>query len=146
MKLLLKPTNEQQNILNARGRIVKINARAGTGKTATLLMLAQANPGKRVLYLVFNSRNRQEAKGKFPDNVDIHTIHSFALSSLGSNFDGFDAVRPSRYLNNFIRDREVLATLTSDFIVFFSILPTANLTRQLNPFWNIYPMKNVLYS
>jgi superfamily I DNA/RNA helicase len=134
MKLHLNPTNEQQNILNARGRIVKINARAGTGKTATLLMLAQANPGKRVLYLVFNSRNRQEAKGKFPDNVDIHTIHSFALSSLGSNFDGFDAVRPSRYLNNFIRDREVLATLTSDFIVFFLNSTCRKPEQAIDPF------------
>jgi DNA helicase IV len=66
----MNPTKEQQNILNARSRVVKINARAGTGKTATLLMLAQANRDKRVLYLVFNDRNRQEAKGKFPNVVD----------------------------------------------------------------------------
>jgi superfamily I DNA/RNA helicase len=115
----MNPTKEQQNILNARGRVVKINARAGTGKTATLLMLAQINRDKRILYLVFNNRNRQAAKDKFPDNVDIHTLHSFALSSLGSNFDGFSAVRPSHYLNNFSSNKGTLATLTCDFIVFF---------------------------
>ena len=115
----MTPTNEQKNILNAQGRVVKINARAGTGKTATLLMIAQQKPNKRLLYLVFNSRNRQEAKSKFPDNVDVHTMHSFALSSLGINFDGFGAVRPSHYLNNFSVNKEMLATLTSDFIVFF---------------------------
>jgi superfamily I DNA/RNA helicase len=116
---MLKPTNEQENILNARGRIVKINARAGTGKTATLLMIARKNQDKRILYLVFNSRNRQEAKTKFPDNVEIHTIHSFALSASGGNFDGFDAVRPSHYLSHFRARKETLATLTSEFIVFF---------------------------
>ena len=115
----MKPTNEQKKIINAEGRIVKINARAGTGKTATLLMLAQKYPDKRILYLVFNSRNRQEAKSKFPDNVDIHTIHSFALSALGSNFDGFEAVRPSHFLKHFRANKETLATLTSDFIIFF---------------------------
>lgn len=34
--LSLNPTAEQRKILDARGRVVKINARAGTGKTATL--------------------------------------------------------------------------------------------------------------
>ena len=115
----MKPTNEQKKIINAEGQIVKINARAGTGKTATLLMLAQKYPDKRILYLVFNSRNRQEAKSKFPDNVDIHTIHSFALSALGSNFDGFEAVRTSHFLKHFRANKETLATLTSDFIIFF---------------------------
>ncbi|MCX5853823.1 MAG: AAA family ATPase [Deltaproteobacteria bacterium] len=130
----MTPTNEQQKILNADGRVVKINARAGTGKTATLLMIAQENPNKTILYLVFNNRNRQAAKRKFPDNVDIHTIHSFALSALGSNFDGFEAVRPSHYLNNFRANKETLATLTSDFIVFFldSAYPKPDL--EIDPF------------
>jgi len=132
----MKPTNEQQKILNADGRVVKINARAGTGKTATLLMIAQENPNKRILYLVFNNRNRQEAKRKFPDNVDIHTIHSFALSALGSNFDGFEAVRPSHYLNNFRANKETLATLTSDFIVFFLNSAYRKPDLAIDPFKN----------
>ena len=36
----IKPTHEQQNILNCTGRVIKINARAGTGKTETLLLIA----------------------------------------------------------------------------------------------------------
>jgi len=115
----MKPTHEQKKIINAKGRVVKINARAGTGKTATLLMLAQQYPDTKILYLVFNSRNRQEAKSKFPHNVDVHTIHSFALSALGSSFDGFESVRPSQFLKHFRANKETLATLTSDFIVFF---------------------------
>jgi len=115
----ITPTNEQKNILNAKGRVVKINARAGTGKTATLLMIAQRNLDKKIIYLVFNNRNRQEAKSKFPDNVNIHTIHSFARSASGSSFDGHKAVRPSFYFKYFSKNKETLATLTADFIVYF---------------------------
>jgi superfamily I DNA/RNA helicase len=132
----MTPTNEQQNILKAVGRVVKINARAGTGKTATLLMVAQKNVDKRILYLVFNSRNRQEAKTKFPDNTDIHTIHSFALSSSGSNFDEFETVRPSQYLNNYRENKETLATLTSDFIGFFLNSAHRKADLAIDPFKN----------
>lgn len=115
----LAPTNEQQNILNAKGRIVKINARAGTGKTATLLMIAQRNIDKKIIYLVFNKRNQLEAEGKFPGNVKIRTIHSFARSALGVKIDGNKSVHPSLYFKHFKTNKETLATLTSDFIVFF---------------------------
>lgn len=36
-----KPTYDQQAILDASGRVVRIKARAGTDKTTALLMLAQ---------------------------------------------------------------------------------------------------------
>jgi F-box protein, helicase, 18 len=52
----LTPTDEQRAILEARGRILKINARAGTGKTTTLRMLAEKFSDQRILYLVFNRR------------------------------------------------------------------------------------------
>lgn len=130
----MTPTNEQKNILNATGRVVKINARAGTGKTATLLMIAEQKPNQRLLYLVFNSRNRQEAKSKFPSHVDVHTIHSFALSALGINFDGFGAIRPSHYLNDFSANKETLATLTADLIVFFLNSAYAKIDLAIDPF------------
>ncbi len=39
---LVKPTEEQQAILDATGRVLLVNARAGTGKTATLRIIASA--------------------------------------------------------------------------------------------------------
>ena len=52
----LKPTHEQQAILNAPERLMKVNARAGTGKTSTLLMLAEKHSSAQILYLVYNKK------------------------------------------------------------------------------------------
>lgn len=131
---MLKPTAEQRAILDAGGRVVKINARAGTGKTATLAMIARAHPDEKILYLVFNSRNRLEAKGKFPGNVDVHTIHSFALSASGGRYDGFESLRPSHFLSQFSARREVLSTLTQMFLVYFLNSPHPRLEDATGPF------------
>ena len=74
----LQPTSEQQTVLDAPERLIKINARAGTGKTSTLLMLAKKYADSRILYLVYNKKAQIEARSAFPDNVTVHTVHSFA--------------------------------------------------------------------
>jgi len=73
-------TEEQQAILNAKGRVLLINARAGTGKTTTLRMIASAHPDQKILYLVFNRKTKEEANAKFPKNVEIRTVHSLAFA------------------------------------------------------------------
>jgi superfamily I DNA/RNA helicase len=68
-----------------------ISALAGTGKTTALKHLAwkYGKPGQKWLYLVFNSKNRAEAKEnsggfrKFPDWVEIHTTNSFLGHVMG---------------------------------------------------------------
>jgi len=42
----MKPAEEQQAILDATGRVLRVNARAGTGKTTTLQMITSAHPGQ----------------------------------------------------------------------------------------------------
>ncbi|NQU14697.1 MAG: ATP-dependent helicase [Desulfobacteraceae bacterium] len=76
----MKPTDEQQRILDATGRVLLINARAGTGKTTTLQMIAAAHPDLKILYLVFNRKAKEGADGKFPSNVEIRTVHSLAFT------------------------------------------------------------------
>ncbi|WP_456470045.1 3'-5' exonuclease [Caminibacter sp.] len=74
-------TYEQQQILKAVKSnlpLIKINAFAGTGKTTTLIEIAKANPGKRILYLAFNKAIQEEARAKFPKNVEVKTTHSLA--------------------------------------------------------------------
>ena len=75
----MKPTEEQQAILDSTGRVLLINARAGTGKTTTLQMIASANPDLKILYLVYNRKAKDEADGKFPNNVESRTVHSLAF-------------------------------------------------------------------
>jgi len=43
-------------------------------------MIASANPDLKILYLVFNRKAKNEADGKFPNNVKIRTVHSLAFS------------------------------------------------------------------
>lgn len=77
------PTVEQQAILAAyrAGGSLLIEAGAGTGKTTTLQLLADHDPGK-VLYLAYNKATSAEAKRKFPRNVTVSTAHAFALRQL----------------------------------------------------------------
>ena len=124
MKTDIKPTDEQKKILEANGRVIKINARAGTGKTTTLRLIAEKNSNQQILYLVFNKKNEEEAKKIFPRKVQIHTVHSFALSSLstlGKRYDIDRSFSACKFLPDFerTRDRQALATFAYNFLMFF---------------------------
>ena len=73
----MKLTNEQSNIISAEGNIV-VDAVAGSGKTSTCIKYAEARPDKKFLYTCFNRSIREYAEEKFPDNVEVRTIHSLA--------------------------------------------------------------------
>jgi len=67
----------------AKGDDVKVLAYAGTGKTTTLVGVAEALPRRRVLYLAFNRAIAEEAARRFPDHVDCRTAHSLAFREVG---------------------------------------------------------------
>lgn len=80
------PTPEQQDILDefATGKDMVIIAGAGTGKTSTITMLADAlydqDRTARGVYIAFNKAIATEVKSKFfYGNVDASTIHSLAF-------------------------------------------------------------------
>lgn len=78
-------TNEQREVVAAlqhRERL-KVYALAGTGKTATLKAIAELHPDLKMLYLAFNKAIADEAKSKFPPNVEVRTVHSLAYAHLG---------------------------------------------------------------
>lgn len=78
-------TNEQREVVGAldhRERI-KVYALAGTGKTSTLRAIAELHPARKMLYLAFNKAIADEARGKFPPNVEVRTVHSLAYAHLG---------------------------------------------------------------
>lgn len=76
------PTDEQERIVTAieAGDNIAVQALAGTGKTATLLLGAQAKERrlKMGLYIAFGRGNRLDAKDRFPGTVECHTSHSAA--------------------------------------------------------------------
>lgn len=80
--MTLRPTDEQDQIVAVieRGDNLAVQALAGTGKTATLLLGAQAKERrlKRGLYLAFGSANKDEARQRFPATVESHSNHSLA--------------------------------------------------------------------
>ncbi|WP_327009738.1 AAA family ATPase [Dactylosporangium sp. NBC_01737] len=83
----MAPTGQQQHIIDAyqAGRTIAVQALAGTGKTSTLLMLANARPQARIAYIAFNAAIAAEAARKFPRHVRAGTAHSFAREALGNS-------------------------------------------------------------
>lgn len=58
-----------------------VQARAGTGKTATIKQAFSHAPEAQMLYCVFNKKNQKEASEKIHDlRVDIKTLHSLGYS------------------------------------------------------------------
>ncbi|MBY5532849.1 ATP-dependent helicase [Rhizobium leguminosarum] len=82
-----KPTDEQDAALQAflKGNSLKINAFAGSGKTSTLQLLANAT-GLRGQYLAFNKSIVADAGEKFPETVDCSTSHSLAFRAAPSGY------------------------------------------------------------
>ena len=84
------PTPEQQNVSDAimTGEDVIVRALAGTGKTSTLELVAQRlskqEPDKKIIYLVFNTKNQAEAAAKFNKfgNVEVRTWDSVAYRAI----------------------------------------------------------------
>uniref|UniRef100_A0A3P8WSL3 F-box DNA helicase 1 n=1 Tax=Cynoglossus semilaevis TaxID=244447 RepID=A0A3P8WSL3_CYNSE len=82
-------TAEQQLILNhniQNDHVVKIKAFAGTGKTTTLVKYAEQRPHLRFLYVAFNKSVANEARRRFPGNVDCRTVHSLAFRDTGQRY------------------------------------------------------------
>lgn len=79
-------TPEQQQIVSSSESRIVVRAGAGAGKTATLIEYAKARPNQKILYLAFNKSIAEEAKGKFPDNVEVRTTHSLAFGRYGKKY------------------------------------------------------------
>lgn len=134
------PTPEQEAIMEAKGRRIRINARAGTGKTTSLKLLAQQYPDQRILYLVFNRKAREEAKNTFPKHVDPMTVHALAYRREGYKWkETLGHFSPADLLAAFGRQEQILATLSHDFLVFFLNSPHPRLEDALSPFSRTLP-------
>lgn len=79
-------TLEQKEIVFCDSPLIFVSARAGTGKTTTLVEYVKQRKSCSFLYIVYNSSIKLEATNKFPDSVIIHTIHSLAYQELGFKY------------------------------------------------------------
>lgn len=84
----MTPTDEQVAAVElfGQGRTMVIEAGAGTGKTSTLRLIAEAAPAKRIQYLAFNKAIVTDAAGSMPPNVTASTAHSLAYRAVGAQF------------------------------------------------------------
>lgn len=84
--MTLNPTPEQANILarlEADPANLLITARAGTGKTSTLVMVAKALPRDAFhLALAFNKRMADELTQRLPSNVKASTLNALGHQAL----------------------------------------------------------------
>ena len=80
---MVQPTEEQQAAVDKflTGRPLKITAFAGSGKTATLRMLAEAS-SRRGIYLAFNKAVAVEASATFPRSANCQTTHAIAFKAM----------------------------------------------------------------
>jgi hypothetical protein len=82
--MLAKASNEQLNIINAiKSYNVKVNSVAGSGKTTTVLHMAQILDNESILLLTYNARLKIETRKKKNDlelnNLDVDSYHSFCV-------------------------------------------------------------------
>lgn len=85
----MDPTEEQAEAVRLfkTGDSLAIEAGAGTGKTSTLVMLADAAGAvMRGQYVAFNKALVEESKQKFPRQVNCNTAHSLAFRAVGKNY------------------------------------------------------------
>ena len=84
----LKPTGEQQQIIDAvaAGDSIKVDAVAGSGKTSTLNMAARAISGASGLYLVYNRAAADDARKKFPKNIEVKTTSALAYREFVNDY------------------------------------------------------------
>lgn len=75
------PEQERARELFLRFEGLRIDAYAGSGKTTTLRMLANATT-RRGLYVAFNRSIAEEARQRFPSHVSCATAHSLAYRAV----------------------------------------------------------------
>ncbi|MDF3300068.1 UvrD-helicase domain-containing protein [Streptomyces tropicalis] len=83
----MKPTDEQTAAADAfhAGDHLALQAGAGTGKTATLALLARATK-RRGRYLAYNRAIAQDATARFPNTVQCKTAHALAYAAVGHRY------------------------------------------------------------
>ena len=84
------PTDEQVHALGLflSGEHLAVEAGAGTGKTSTLVLMAEAAAGRRGQYVAFNKAIVLDSQEKLPRGASASTAHSLAARATRSGPNG----------------------------------------------------------
>lgn len=83
----MKPTDEQQAAIDLfnTGESIAVEAGAGTGKTSTLVLMANET-SDRGQYVAFNAAIVKDSGKRFPPEVQANTAHSLAYRAFGHRY------------------------------------------------------------
>ena len=99
------PSEEQQQVvINIKnGKNVIVSSVAGSGKSTTIIAVANALPDKKILQITYNSMLRKEFKEKIQSlgitNVEVHTYHSLAVKYFLKSSQTDSEIRKIMYNN-----------------------------------------------
>jgi len=88
---LPKPSLEQKNILKRidNGENIYADCVAGSGKTTTVLLLANMRPEKNILQITYNKELKFDVRQKTVNyginNIEVHSYHSLAVKFYDKN-------------------------------------------------------------
>jgi hypothetical protein len=108
------PTKEQIDIIEKvkEGKNIKIEAVAGSGKTTTLLMVANELEDKNICLLTYSRALKDEIlKKPIPRNLSVYTFHSFASYIYEEN------IHNDYLLNNCLLNNKINKDLEIDILM-----------------------------
>ena len=76
-------TFKQCELIYSDEDILRVKARAGTGKTTFLQAFTSERPMNTFLYLSYNKGIKDSSRKKFGQNTEVHTISSLAYKHIG---------------------------------------------------------------
>jgi hypothetical protein len=112
----MNPSEEQQTIIDAvkEGFNVQVDAVAGSGKTTTILSMADQMSDKRMIQLTYNAELKDEVnakKDKYNTTMDLDNLSIYTYHGLATKFYTQDAKRDigiSRIVQTDMRPRRKL--------------------------------------
>jgi len=115
------------NMLNSPGQShMVISALAGSGKTTVLKHLAwKYGQGKRWLYLVFGTKNKEEAKEEFPPSIVVDTTNAWA----GREVLGKNVLQPTDRIQQFSQSDK--AKMVADSASFTQIMKSLSIPNPI---------------
>lgn len=95
----MRPTDEQQAVIDSKSHFLRVVAFAGSGKSTSLKGYARARPAQKMLGIAFSKAIQLQAEQSFPQNVRFVTSHGLAFPQFGSVYANANKLTKSLRVN-----------------------------------------------